>query len=78
MAKIVRNRAKEMAMEEPYTVEVTLDNLKDILGRPREKDRYQNNDVAGVVTGLAWTPTGGDILFIETSLTPKRQVDTYW
>ena len=72
VAKIVRNRAKEMAMEEPYTVEVTHDNLKDILGRPREKDRYQNNDVAGVVTGLAWTPTGGDILFIETSLTPGK------
>ena len=72
VAKIVRNRAKEMAMEEPYTVEVSHDNLKDILGRPREKDRYQNNDVAGVVTGLAWTPTGGDILFIETSLTPGK------
>ena len=72
VAKIVRNRAKEMAMDEPYTVEVTHDNLKDILGRPREKDRYQNNDVAGVVTGLAWTPTGGDILFIETSLTPGK------
>ncbi len=72
VAKIVRNRAKEMAMEDPYTVEISADNLKDILGRPREKDRYQNNDVAGVVTGLAWTPTGGDILFIETSLTPGK------
>lgn len=72
VAKVVRNRAKEMAMEEPYTIEVTSDNLKEILGRPREKDRYQNNDLAGVVTGLAWTPTGGDILFIETSLTPGK------
>ena len=72
VAKIVRNRAKEMAMEEPYKTEVKPDDLKDILGRPREKDRYQNNDVAGVVTGLAWTPTGGDILFIETSLTPGK------
>ena len=52
--------------------EVLPSNLVDILGRPREKDRYQNNDVAGVVTGLAWTPTGGDILFIETSLTPGK------
>lgn len=72
VAKIVRNRAKEMAMEEPYATEVKPDDLKSILGRPREKDRYQNNDVAGVVTGLAWTPTGGDILFIETSLTPGK------
>lgn len=72
VAKVVRNRAKEMAMEEPYTTEINPDDLKDILGRPREKDRYQNNDVAGVVTGLAWTPTGGDILFIETSLTPGK------
>jgi ATP-dependent Lon protease len=72
IAKIVRNRAKEIAMEEPYKAEVLPSNLVDILGRPREKDRYQNNDVAGVVTGLAWTPTGGDILFIETSLTPGK------
>ena len=72
VAKIVRNRAKEMAMDEPYKTEVMPHDLKVILGRPREKDRYQNNDVAGVVTGLAWTPTGGDILFIETSLTPGK------
>jgi ATP-dependent Lon protease len=72
IAKIVRNRAKEIAMEEPYKTEVKPTHLIDILGRPREKDRYQNNDVAGVVTGLAWTPTGGDILFIETSLTPGK------
>ena len=73
VAKIVRNRAKEMAMDEPYATEISPNDLKDILGRPREKDRYSNNDVAGVVTGLAWTPTGGDILFIETSLTLVRQ-----
>ena len=72
IAKIVRNRAKEIAMEEPYKAEIKPTDLVDILGRPREKDKYQNNDVAGVVTGLAWTPTGGDILFIETSLTPGK------
>ena len=72
VAKIVRNRAKEIAMEEPYKAEIKPTDLVDILGRPREKDKYQNNDVAGVVTGLAWTPTGGDILFIETSLTPGK------
>jgi len=72
IAKIVRNRAKEIAMEEPYKAEIKPTDLVNILGRPREKDKYQNNDVAGVVTGLAWTPTGGDILFIETSLTPGK------
>ena len=72
VAKIVRNRAKEIAMEEPYKAEIKPTDLVSILGRPREKDKYQNNDVAGVVTGLAWTPTGGDILFIETSLTPGK------
>jgi ATP-dependent Lon protease len=72
VAKIVRNRAKEMAMEEAFKINVKPEDLPNILGRPRERDRYQNNDVAGVVTGLAWTPTGGDILFIETSLTPGK------
>ena len=59
-------------MEEPFTIVVKPEDLSNIMGRPRERDKYQNNDVAGVVTGLAWTPTGGDILFIETSLTPGK------
>ena len=70
MAKIVRHRAKQLALEESHSIEVGADDLKDILGIAREKDRYEGNDVAGVVTGLAWTPRGGDILFIESSLTP--------
>ncbi len=69
IGKLVRNRAKELALEEAFTVEVTTDQLPDVLGPSREKDRYQGNDTPGVVTGLAWTPHGGDILFIETSLT---------
>ena len=69
IGKLVRNRAKELALEEKFTVEVTADQLPDVLGPSREKDRYQGNDTPGVVTGLAWTPHGGDILFIETSLT---------
>ena len=69
ISKLVRNRAKELALEEEFTVEVTADQLPDVLGPSREKDRYQGNDTPGVVTGLAWTPHGGDILFIETSLT---------
>ena len=49
------------------------DLLTDILGPQRySKDKYQNNDVAGVVTGLAWTSVGGSILFIESSLSPGK------
>lgn len=69
LAKIVRNTAKSIAMEQKYAVAVTEKELTKILGPSHEKDRYQGNDVAGVVTGLAWTPVGGDILFIESSLT---------
>ena len=70
LAKIVRHRAKQIALEEAHDVEVNKGHLHDILGIAREKDRYEGNEVAGVVTGLAWTPRGGDILFIESSLTP--------
>ena len=70
LAKIVRHRAKQIALEEAHEAEVNQGDLHHILGIAREKDRYEGNDVAGVVTGLAWTPRGGDILFIESSLTP--------
>jgi len=69
IAKVVRNAAKSIAMEQKYNVVVTEKELTKILGPAHEKDRYQGNDVAGVVTGLAWTSVGGDILFIESSLT---------
>jgi len=72
ISKLVRNRAKEIAMNEEFTSTVTLEQLEDILGPAHAKDKYQDNDVAGVVTGLAWTPTGGDILFIESSLTKGK------
>ena len=69
IGKLVRNRAKEIALDEAYSIEVVPEQLPDVLGPSREKDRYQGNETPGVVTGLAWTPHGGDILFIETSLT---------
>jgi ATP-dependent Lon protease len=69
IGKLVRNRAKEMALEEDYQTEISPEDLPKVLGPSRERDRYQGNDTPGVVTGLAWTPHGGDILFIETSLT---------
>ena len=69
IAKVVRNAAKSIAMDQKYNVNVSEKDLVKILGPAHAKDRYQGNDVAGVVTGLAWTSVGGDILFIETSIT---------
>jgi ATP-dependent Lon protease len=69
IGKLVRNRAKQIALEEKYQVELSEEEVLKVLGPSYEKDKYADNDTAGVVTGLAWTPTGGDILFIETSLT---------
>lgn len=68
ISKLVRNRAKELAMKQDYEVAVKPEDLNKILGIAHSKDKYEGNDVAGVVTGLAWTPVGGDVLFIETSL----------
>lgn len=69
LAKITRVTAKKIASEIPYEVELTQPMLEKILGPPKYiRDIYAGNDQAGVVTGLAWTPAGGDILFIETSL----------
>ncbi len=68
--KIFRKMAFQMAMDGKleYT-SVTPDKIKDLLGNPPYyRDIYQGNDYAGVVTGLAWTSVGGEILFIETSL----------
>lgn len=69
IAKVVRYGAKNIAMEQPYEPKVTLDQLQKILGPARmERDKYESNEVAGVVTGLAWTSVGGDILFVESTL----------
>ncbi len=59
-------------MEKDFTPTIEVSELTSILGISHDKDKYQNNEVAGVVTGLAWTPTGGDILFIESSLTKGK------
>lgn len=73
IAKMVRFAAKNIAMEEEYNVKVTNDDVIEVLGAPRlERDRYENNEVAGVVTGLAWTSVGGDILFIESILSKGK------
>ena len=69
IAKIVRNAAKSIAMDQSYNKTFCEEDLHPVLGaKTFDRDRYLNNDIAGVVTGLAWTSVGGDILFIETSL----------
>ncbi len=73
IAKMVRHAAKNIAMEEEYNVKVTNEDIIEVLGSPRlERDKYENNEVAGVVTGLAWTQVGGDILFIESILSKGK------
>ncbi|SHM66809.1 endopeptidase La [Flavobacterium xinjiangense] len=73
IAQVIRNAAKSVAMEEEYNKKVTDQDIIKSLGVARlERDKYENNDVAGVVTGLAWTSVGGDILFIESLLSPGK------
>lgn len=69
LAKLVRSRAKQIAMEEKFDVSISLEQITKALGSGNPRDKQISNEVAGVVTGLAWTPSGGDILFIESSLT---------
>jgi ATP-dependent Lon protease len=73
VSKMVRYAAKSIAMEEDYIQQPTTDDLPTILGPQKVfHDHYENNYVAGVVTGLAWTAVGGDILFIESALAPGK------
>lgn len=73
IAKVVRYAAKSIALNEKYNIELTNDDLETILGASRlDRDKYENNHVAGVVTGLAWTSVGGDILFIESILSKGK------
>ena len=69
IAKLVRYRAREIAFNSKHDQVVTSERVAEILGPPKYiRDIYDGNDQAGVVTGLAWTATGGEILFVETSL----------
>ena len=72
IAKIIRHIAKSIAMNEEFVDNISLDGLQEILGISISKDKYENNDIAGVVTGLAWTQFGGDILFIESALSKGK------
>lgn len=77
IAKMVRFAAMKIAMEEQYNAKISNEQIIEILGAPKlERDKYENNDVAGVVTGLAWTRVGGDILFIESIISKGKGVLT--
>jgi len=73
IGSLVRGIATKIAMDEPYEPTLDIKDVEKILGAPIfDKDAYEGNEVAGVVTGLAWTQVGGDILFIEASLSPGK------
>ena len=68
IAEIVRSYAQKIVLEQEFSKTVTIASVKSILGKPDyNPDVYEGNDFAGVVTGLAWTAVGGEILYIETS-----------
>jgi ATP-dependent Lon protease len=73
IAKIMRKVAKKIAMKEKFNSEIKPEDLCEYLGiEYYTKDIYQGNDYAGVATGLAWTAVGGEILFVETSLSKSK------
>lgn len=73
IGSIVRGLATKIVMGDPVSGSIATKDVEEILGAPiYDKDLYESNEVAGVVTGLAWTQVGGDILYIETSLSPGK------
>ncbi len=77
IAQMVRYVAKCKAMDEPYNTKISDKDIIKVLKAPRlERDKYENNETAGVVTGLAWTSVGGDILFIESILSKGKGILT--
>jgi len=73
IAKVVRRIAKKIAFEEPYNKKLIKADIREYLGVIEySKEKYQGNEFAGVVTGLAWTAVGGEILYVETSLSKGK------
>jgi ATP-dependent Lon protease len=73
IASLIRHRARQIVSKESFKPTINATQVEEILGNQRiEKELYQNNDHAGVVTGLAWTQVGGDILFVESTLTKGK------
>jgi ATP-dependent Lon protease len=73
IAKIIRNRAKSMALGEKTRKKLSPDDIRKILGVPKiQKDLIEDSDFTGVTTGLAWTEQGGEILFVEASISAGK------
>ena len=72
LSKVIRNTAKSIALNETFSKNIFPKEIENILGVSILREKYENNDVAGVVTGLAWTQFGGDILFIESTLSKGK------
>ena len=73
ISKMIRNVAKSIAMDQEFDCSPNVEVVEKVLGAPKfDRDRVTDNSVAGVVTGLAWTAVGGDILFIESSLSQGK------
>lgn len=73
ISKMIRYAAKSIAMNEEYMSNVDSKTVELVLGPPKfDRDRFLENTIPGVVTGLAWTSVGGDILFIESSLSKGK------
>ncbi len=73
LAKVIRRIAKKIAFEAEYNKKLTRQDIREYLGvLEYSKEKYQGNEFAGVVTGLAWTAVGGEILFVETSLSKGK------
>lgn len=73
VASVLRKIARKVASEETYEPQLKPEDLKEYLGAPRySKDKYEGNEYPGVVTGLAWTQVGGEILFVESSLSKSK------
>lgn len=73
IAKIMRKLARKVASDEPIPTSIKPEDLYEYLGAVEySRDKYQGNDYAGVVTGLAWTAVGGEILFVESSLSKGK------
>ncbi|WP_339734137.1 endopeptidase La [uncultured Sunxiuqinia sp.] len=73
LAKVIRRIAKKIAFEESYNRKLTKDDIREYLGVVQyTRESYQGNEIPGVVTGLAWTAHGGEILFVESSLSTGK------
>ncbi|MFW6310215.1 MAG: endopeptidase La, partial [Prolixibacteraceae bacterium] len=73
LAKVIRRIAKKIAFEEPFTKKLKKEDIREYLGVTEYmKEKYQGNEFAGVVTGLAWTAVGGQILYVESSLSKGK------